>query len=349
MCVWGGGRAAVLHLMPPLRPRAQGFAYACNALGMSGVVYMPTCTPAQKVTQTRMWGEARVEVRLVGASFDDAAAAAREFAVAEGRVFVPPFDDWRIIEGQGTIAAEILADLPAPDFVFMPVGGGGLASGVGLMMRGLGSGGRPTGATTESRAAQLVGLEPAGAPSMMAALRAGAPVSLGSIDTFVDGAAVKRVGDLTHAAVAATLDVMHTVPEGRVCTTGARRGAALRGCACACWRRALDALRAAPRRRAVLDLYAPRRRAVLDLYNKEGMVVEPAGALSVSALDDFAFAIRGKKVVCVISGSNADVCAALARVAGGGWAHHARSDVPAAGVRRARAPGTACRRSRSGR
>ncbi len=212
---------------------AQGFAYACKALGMNGVVYMPACTPGQKVTQTRMWGEHSVEVRLVGDSFDDAAAAARAFAKAESRVFVPPFDDWRIIEGQGTIAAEVLDDLPAPDFMFLPIGGGGLASGVGLRMRGLGGGERGTGATAASRAVQLVGLEPAGAPSMMAALRSGAPVKLARIDTFVDGAAVKRVGDLTYAAVSATLDVMHLVAEGKVCSTGAW-GA--RGAACACAR-----------------------------------------------------------------------------------------------------------------
>ena len=258
---------------------AQGVAYACRELGIRAVIYMPKPTPRQKVAQTEMWGEGFVDIRLVGDTFDDAQAEARAFCDAERRTFVPPFDDWRIIEGQGTVALEVLKDLQGsggggPDFVFMPVGGGGLSAGMGLCFRGLGGPASASPASGNSTAVPqalsdalpvLVGLEPAGAPSMLAALRTGSPVRLEAIETFVDGASVKRVGDLSFAAVRATLDVMHAVPEGRVCTT------------------------------------------VLDLYNKEGIVVEPAGALAAAALEDFADVIRGRRVVAVVSGGNADV------------------------------------------
>ncbi|MBI1342244.1 MAG: threonine ammonia-lyase [Terrimonas sp.] len=232
---------------------AQGFAYSCKVLGIKGVVFMPIITPNQKVSQTKMHGEDKIEVRLVGDTFDDCAIAAKKFTLENEMTFIPPFDDHRIIEGQGTVGLEILEDLPDIDFLFVPVGGGGLSAGVGAYFK------------TYSPGTQLIGLEPEGAPSMFKALQAGHPVLLDSIDSFVDGAAVKRVGDVTFPICREVLDDMHLVPEGKICST------------------------------------------ILQLYNEDAIVVEPAGALSIAALDDYAAAIRGKKVVCVVSGSNNDI------------------------------------------
>lgn len=232
---------------------AQGFAYSCKKLNVKGVIFMPVITPNQKISQTKMHGDGFVEVKLVGDTFDDCAQAAKEFTEANGMVFIPPFDDLRIIEGQATVGVEVLEDLPQVDYLFVPVGGGGLSAGMGAYFK------------TFSPQTKLIGLEPEGAPSMYEALKAGQPVTLESIDRFVDGAAVKRVGDITFSICKETLDDMHLVPEGKVCST------------------------------------------ILKLYNEDAIVVEPAGALSIAALDDYADQIRGKKVVCVVSGSNNDI------------------------------------------
>jgi threonine dehydratase len=236
---------------------AQGFAYSCHKLGVKGVVFMPIVTPRQKINQTRMFGENNIEIVLIGDTFDDCNIAARQYTQDNGMVFIPPFDDLRIIEGQGTVAVEILEDLPRDaqpvDYLFVPVGGGGLASGTGAYFK------------TYSPATKVIGLEPEGAPSMLSAFRAGHPVTLDSIDRFVDGAAVKRVGELTYNICREVLDDMHLVPEGKVCST------------------------------------------ILRLYNEDAIVVEPAGALSIACLDDYAAAIKGKTVVCVVSGSNNDI------------------------------------------
>jgi threonine dehydratase len=232
---------------------AQGFAYSCKKLGARGVVFMPIITPQQKVQQTQWFGEDFIEIRLVGDTYDDCSVAAREFTEANGMVFIPPFEDLRIIEGQATVAVEILEDLPAIDYLFLPVGGGGLCAGVGSYFK------------TFSPSTRIIGVEPEGAPSMKAALEAGKPVTLDSIERFVDGAAVKRVGDLTFSICREVLHDMHTVPEGKVCST------------------------------------------ILRLYNEEALVVEPAGALSITALDDYAGEIIGKTIVCIVSGSNNDI------------------------------------------
>jgi threonine dehydratase len=232
---------------------AQGFAYSCRKLGVKGVVFMPIITPRQKVNQTKMFGEDKIEIVLTGDTFDDCAIAARQFTEENKMTFIPPFDHPRIIEGQGTVAVEILEDLPEIDYLFAPIGGGGLASGVGTYFK------------TESPNTKIIGLEPEGAPSMLEALKAGHPVTLDSIERFVDGAAVKRVGDLTFRICQKVLDDMHLVPEGKVCST------------------------------------------ILKLYNEDAIVVEPAGALSIAALDDYAEAIKGKTVVCIVSGSNNDI------------------------------------------
>ena len=186
---------------------AQGFAYSCKELNIKGVVFMPIITPNQKVNQTKMFGEKNIEVRLIGDTYDDCAVAAKKFTEENGMTFIPPFDHYKIIEGQGTVGVEILADQPDIDYLFVPVGGGGLASGVGTYFK------------LFSPHTKIIGLEPEGAPSMFAALKAGEPVTLENIERFVDGAAVQRVGDITFSICKDVLDDMHLVPEGKVCTT----------------------------------------------------------------------------------------------------------------------------------
>ncbi len=232
---------------------AQGFAYSCKKLGAKGVVFMPIITPKQKVTQTKMFGEDFIEVKLIGDTFDDCAIAAKQFTQENDMVFIPPFDDYKIIEGQATVGVEILEELAGIDFLFVPVGGGGLSAGVGSYFK------------TFSPSTKIIGLEPEGAPSMFQALKAGRPITLESIDRFVDGAAVKRVGDITFSICKDVLDDMQLVAEGKVCST------------------------------------------ILKLYNEEAIVVEPAGALSIAALDDYANDIKGKTIVCIVSGSNNDI------------------------------------------
>lgn len=214
---------------------------------------MPIITPRQKVNQTKMFGEENIEIQLTGDTFDDCAVAAKQFTEQQGMTFIPPFDDYRIIEGQGTVGVEILEEQTDIDYLFVPVGGGGLSAGVGSYLK------------TYSPKTKIIGLEPEGAPSMFEALKAGAPVTLPDIDRFVDGAAVKRVGEITFSICKEVLDDMHLVPEGKVCST------------------------------------------ILKLYNEDAIVVEPAGALSIAALDDYADVIKGKTVVCIVSGSNNDI------------------------------------------
>ncbi len=232
---------------------AQGFAYSCKKLNVQGVVFMPIITPNQKVSQTKMFGEGFVEVKLVGDTFDDCAVAAKKYTEEHGLTFIPPFDNIRIIEGQSTVGIEILEEQQNIDFVFLPVGGGGLSAGVGAYFK------------TQAPTTKIIGVEPEGAPSMLAAIKAGKPVKLDNIDSFVDGAAVKRVGDATFEICKRVIDDMHLVPEGKICST------------------------------------------ILKLYNEEAIVVEPAGAISVAALDDYADQIKGKKIVCIVSGSNNDI------------------------------------------
>lgn len=236
---------------------AQGFAFSCKKLHVKGVVFMPVITPKQKVNQTKMFGEDNIEIKLTGDTFDDCAIAAKKFTEENGMTFIPPFEDYRIIEGQGTVAVEILEQLNKEeehcDYLFIPVGGGGLASGVGTYFK------------TFSPQTKIIGVEPQGAPSMYQAFKMGHPVTLENIDLFVDGAAVKRAGDITFNICKEVLDDLHLVAEGKVCTT------------------------------------------ILKLYNEDAIVVEPAGALSIAVLDDYAEQIKGKTVVCIVSGSNNDI------------------------------------------
>jgi threonine dehydratase len=186
---------------------AQGVAYASRELGVAARVYLPRTTPRQKRDRIAWHGGDRVELILAGGSYDDAAAAAARDAAVSGATMVPPFDDARTMAGQATIAAEILAAMPEPpDAIVVPVGGGGLIGGVAAYLR--------------ERAPQtaIIGAEPSGAASMIAALAAGGPVTLEEISPFVDGAAVRRVGELPYQVLSGVPHTMLTVDEGAVCT-----------------------------------------------------------------------------------------------------------------------------------
>ena len=233
---------------------AQGVAFSCNKLHIMGSIYMPTTTPRQKIDSVKMFGKEYVDIVLTGDTFDAANAAAVEYAKRSGKTFIPPFDDQKIIEGQGTIGLEITRQMKAPlDYIFIPIGGGGLASGVGAFIK-------QTWPDTK-----IIGVEPAGAACMKASIENGYPTELESINKFVDGAAVKKAGQLTYGVCKDVLDDIIPVPEGAVCTT------------------------------------------IIEMYNKNAIVVEPAGALSVAALRQYADKIKGKRVGCIISGSNNDI------------------------------------------
>ncbi|MBD2872890.1 threonine ammonia-lyase IlvA [Paenibacillus arenilitoris] len=186
---------------------AQGVAYSCQTLGIPGKIYMPSTTPRQKVTQVSFFGGSRVEVILTGDTFDDAYAEAVAESSRSGMAFIHPFDDRKIVAGNGTIGQELMESAESsPDYVFVTVGGGGLAAGVASYVKSV------------SPTTKVIGVEPEGAPSLKASLEAGAVTPLDQIDKFVDGAAVKRVGDLTFALCRDLLDDVIVVPEGKVCT-----------------------------------------------------------------------------------------------------------------------------------
>ncbi|TWF56472.1 threonine ammonia-lyase [Neorhizobium alkalisoli] len=236
---------------------AQGFAFVCRHFQVPGVVFMPVTTPQQKIDKTRMFGGPFITIKLIGDIFDQCYAAARAYVAETGGAMVPPFDADDIIEGQGTVAAEILDQLPegvTPDLVIMPVGGGGLASGL-------------TGYFKDVVAKDgFLFTEPEGAPSLKTSLTRGEPVTLPKVDNFVDGAAVARIGDLNFQALKNfSADQVQLVPENAICVT------------------------------------------MTDMLNVEGLVLEPAGALSITALDLVdREKLAGKTVVCIVSGGNFD-------------------------------------------
>ena len=233
---------------------AQGVAFACRHFGVSGTIFMPVTTPQQKIDKTRAFGGDAVRIVLTGDYFDQTLAAAQAFCAGKGAHFLSPFDDYDVIEGQASVAVEMLDQLGrAPDVVILPVGGGGLAAGVTQYLR------------AEAPQTEFRFVEPVGGASLTAALAAQEPVKLGRINSFVDGAAVARLGDRTYVALAWVKP--HEVllaPEDRICVT------------------------------------------MLEMLNVEGIVLEPAGALSVDVLPELADQIVGKTVVCVTSGGNFD-------------------------------------------
>lgn len=233
---------------------AQGFAFSCHRLKIKGTVFMPVPTPKQKIDQVKMFGGKYVEIRLVGDTYDDSQKAAKRFQKEQKLVFIHPFDDCDVIEGQATIALEIIQQAEQPlDFLFVPVGGGGLISGILTIFKAL------------SPRTKIIGVEPSGAPSLAESLKKGKPTRLKTIDKFVDGAAVQKVGDLCFSICEPLLDDCLAVEEGRIC------------------------------------------QEILDLYNKEGIVAEPAGAISLAALDQYAPQIEGKQVATLVCGGNNDI------------------------------------------
>lgn len=233
---------------------AQGVAYSCHLLQIKGIIYMPKTTPNQKIKQVQLFGKKYVEIILTGDTFDDAFSTAIAACEQDKSIFIHPFDDIKVIAGQGTVALEILESAKNPiDYVFVPIGGGGLAAGLSTVFKQL------------NHNTKIIGVEPEGAPSMKTSIANNKNTMLESINKFVDGAAVKQVGDITFAICKQKLDDIILVPEGKVCTT------------------------------------------ILRLYNEEAMVVEPAGALTIAALDFYKNEIKGKNVVCIVSGSNNDI------------------------------------------
>ena len=234
---------------------AQGVAFMCHQMQVHGTIFMPTTTPQQKIDKTRAFGGAYVTLRMTGDFFDDTLATARDYCAREGVHFLSPFDDGDVIEGQASVVVETLAQMGprAPDMIVLPVGGGGLSAGTTAYVRAM-----------RSHIA-LRYVEPAGAASLTASLGQEAPVSLPSVDPFVDGAAVARIGARPFEILrdVSPRDVLH-VPEDRICMT------------------------------------------IAELLNTEGLVLEPAGVLSIDALADLAPQIKGKRVVCVTSGGNFD-------------------------------------------
>jgi threonine dehydratase len=232
----------------------QGLAYSCHMLDVHGRVYVPRTTPRQKRDRIAALGGSQIEVIVTGDTYDDAAAAALAEATQTGSTLVPAFDDPRTVAGQGTVAVELVDQLGrAPDVLVVPVGGGGLIAGV------------TTWLAARHPGVRVVGVEPAGAASMAAALAAGRPVTLPHVDSFVDGAAVRRVGDVTLPLVKASDVAMTSVPEGLVCSE------------------------------------------MLELYQADGLIAEPAGALSAAALGRGVEVHPGDTVVCLLSGGNNDV------------------------------------------
>ncbi|MBX4168376.1 L-threonine ammonia-lyase [Rhodococcus pyridinivorans] len=256
---------------------AQGVAYACRVMGIQGRIYVPTRTPKQKRDRIRVHGGDSVELIGVGDTFDAAAAAAADDAIRTGATMIPPFDDARTAAGQGTIAREVLEQLDGDlDVVLVPVGGGGLIAGVAAYLR------------ERSPRTSIVGVEPAGAASMTAALVAGGPVTLPEVEPFVDGAAVKRIGDVPYAVVSELGAEVVSHSSLPLVATLRREG-----------------LGRAPFGMTQIDEGALCT-TMLDLYQNEGIIAEPAGALSVAALESISVQ-PGANVVCLVSGGNNDV------------------------------------------
>ncbi len=233
---------------------AQGVALACCLLKVQGVVFMPITTPQQKITQVRMFGSTFIEIKLIGDTFDESYLASLDYCNEKNSTFVHPFNDLDVIAGQGTVGLEILQQIDSTiDYLFLPVGGGGLASGLGSVFK------------TKSPSTKLIGVEPKGAPSLTTSIKNGKNTELTHIDKFVDGAAVKKMGDITYTYCQDLLDEVNLIEEGLIFST------------------------------------------ILKVYNENAMVIESAGAMSVSALELYKDKIKGKTIVCIISGGNNDI------------------------------------------
>lgn len=233
---------------------AQGVAQSCSLLKIKGVIFMPTVTPNQKIERVKHFGKGFIEIQLIGETYDEASKAAHDYCEKHNAVYIHPFNDPATIAGQGTIGKEIYEELEGDiDVVIVPVGGGGVASGVSSYLK------------AKNPKIKIFGTEPTGSPSMYEAIKKGKVVALPKIDTFVDGAAVSKTGDVTLSICRKNLEKVILIPEGKACTT------------------------------------------MIELYQNEGIVAEPAGALSLSAFEELRKEIKGKTVVCILSGGNNDL------------------------------------------
>jgi threonine dehydratase len=233
---------------------AQGFALSCSKIKIKGVVFMPLTTPQQKIRQVYLFGKEYVKIKLIGDTYDESFYAAKKYCEEKKSVFVHPFDDEDVIAGQGTVGLEILNETKNKiDYLILPVGGGGLASGVGSVFK------------TISPETVIIAVEPSGAASLSMSIEYNENTSLNKIDKFVDGASVKKMGDRNFGYCKELLDDVITIDEGHICST------------------------------------------ILKVYNENALVVEPAGALSIAALEIVKEKIKGKNVVCIVSGGNNDI------------------------------------------
>ena len=236
---------------------AQGVAYTCNEMKIPATIFMPVTTPLQKIGQVRFFGGKFVTIKLVGDTFDESAKAAQEYTKSEGMTFIDPFDDYNVQAGQGTVAYEIYEQAQEEgvsfDSILVPVGGGGLISGVATYIKDV------------APSIEVVGVEASGARSMRAAFDHGYPVKLEKIDKFADGIAVQKVGAKTYEVARKYVDRLLGVDEGLISET------------------------------------------LIDMYSKVGTIAEPAGAASVAALEVIKDEIKGKTIVCIISGGNNDI------------------------------------------
>jgi len=232
---------------------AQGVAYSCNMLQMHCDIFMPKITTKQKIDKVKKFGNKNVTIHLEGNNFDESFAIADKFCKDNLSVFVHPFDDPKVIEGQGTVGYELLNQKDKLDYIILPIGGGGLASGVSAYVKQI------------NPKIKIIGVEPLGAPSMTEALKQGKVITLDKIDTFVDGASLKRVGELNFEICKQTIDQVLLIDEGHVCSK------------------------------------------MIEMYNNNSSIIEPAGVLSLCALDIMKDEIKNKNVACIISGGNSDV------------------------------------------
>lgn len=232
---------------------AQGVAYSCNKLKIKGVIFMPIITPKQKINRVKHFGNDWIEIKLFGQNYDETTLAAKNYAKDTGAIYVSAFDDEKIIAGQGTIGKEIIEEIKNIDIVLVPIGGGGLISGISSYLK------------EKNKNIKIYGVEPEGAASMFFSIKNKKIIALDKVDTFCDGVAVKKVGELTFKLTQKYVDDIIVVPEGHVATK------------------------------------------MIDIFQNEGIILEPAGALSIAALDFIKNQIKNKTIICILSGGNNDL------------------------------------------
>jgi threonine dehydratase len=232
---------------------AQGVAFSGNLLSMYNNIFMPKITPKQKIDKVLKFGGQYTKIHLEGNNFDETSKISKEFMESNKSMYIHPFDDEKVIEGQATVGYEIYNQLEKIDIIVLPIGGGGLASGVSSYIKQI------------NPKIKIIGVEPFGAASMYESIKQNKIITLDTLDTFVDGAAVKRVGELNFNICKETLDRIIVINEGHVCSK------------------------------------------ILEMYNQQSYIIEPAGVLSLCALDILKSEIKNKNVVCIISGGNSDV------------------------------------------